>query len=129
MQGRRISAHEVPEPTVSNDKKRPLFSLEHMQQTYSVKTCQVNDRAALASKLYEMSQLSWGELKQAPRHGQGFEHIPQNSIKAPMPKVLTSDIRLMVFRFSGKKPMVGYRVEEVFYLLWLDHNFTLYDHT
>jgi hypothetical protein len=31
MHGRRITAHEVPEPTVSNDKKKPLFSLEHAE--------------------------------------------------------------------------------------------------
>ena len=128
-QGWRIKPHEIPDAPISHDEKRPIFSLEHMQPTHSVRTCQHNDRAEFASKLYEMSQLSWGQLKQAPRHGLGSETISQNAIRAPMPQSVTRDIRLIAFRFSGKKPMVGYRVNEVFFVLWLDYNYTLYDHT
>ena len=42
---------------------------------------------------------------------------------------LTEDVqRLIAFRFAGNAPMVGYRVQAIFYILWLDRDFTLYDH-
>jgi hypothetical protein len=28
----------------------------------------------------------------------------------------------------NRAPMVGYRVQAIFYILWLDRDFTLYDH-
>jgi len=47
---------------------------------------------------------------------------------APIPAHVTEDVqRFIAFRFSGRAPMVGYRVQAIFYLLWLDRNFTLYD--
>ena len=45
-----------------------------------------------------------------------------------LPPNVTEDVTLLVFRFSGRKPMVGYRVKEAFYVLALDRDFTLYDH-
>jgi hypothetical protein len=35
----------------------------------------------------------------------------------------------LAFRFFDKAPMVGYRKEEVFYVLWLDREFKLYQHS
>src|SRR5699024_12555094 len=33
----------------------------------------------------------------------------------------------LAFRYSDKRPMVGYRQKNVFYVLWFDHDFTLYN--
>lgn len=46
-----------------------------------------------------------------------------------MPEFITEDkANLLAFRFSGKKPMVGYRIRNIFYVLWFDAAFELYDH-
>jgi hypothetical protein len=124
--GRRVLPHETGERR-STDHRRPIFSLENMVKTHCVSACEKDDQAALAQKLYEMSQLSWNDLRQAPRHGQGYENIRTNAI-SPLPTCVTPDVRLIAFRFSGKKPMVGYREDEIFYLICLDHDYSLYDH-
>jgi len=72
--------------------------------------------------------MSWAQINQAPRHGLGYEKISHTSIKAAIPPHITEDVNFLAFRFSGKAPMVGYRKQEVFYIVWLDRNFTLYDH-
>jgi hypothetical protein len=55
--------------------------------------------------------------------------VPLKQKMCPTGSHLTEDVqRLIAFRFAGNRPMVGYRVQAIFYLLWLDRDFTLYDH-
>ena len=123
--GFRLSNQET---TVRPDDQRPVFSFEHLVKGHSVKDCEKRDQAALALKLQTLSQLTWGEIKLEDRHKNGFEKIPCDIIKAPKPAVITPDVTLIAFRYSGLKPMVGFRKDRIFYIVWLDKNFKLYDH-
>ena len=63
------------------------------------------------------------------RHGLGYEKIAINSINVQIRKFITEDQNnLIAFRFNGLKSMVGYRYRNVFYVLWFDHDFSVYDH-
>ena len=74
-------------------------------------------------------QLSWSELRLSPQHGLGYEQIPRHALRVSLPSHLTEDVQhLIAFRFAGNAPMVGYRVQAILYILWLDRDFTLYDH-
>ncbi len=95
---------------------------------WSINCCQPDDRAQLAAKLFQLSQASWMQIRQAPRHGMGSEKITRGQIKAPFPNAVTEDVTLLAFRYAGMKPMVGYKDGRTFHVLWLDWNFTLYDH-
>lgn len=54
---------------------------------------------------------------------------PRGAISEKPPSEMKPDADYIVFRFQGKKPMVGFRdAYGVFHILWLDRNFTLYDH-
>ena len=75
-----------------------------------------------------MSQLTWNEIRSAHRHGLGGEKIDRTAIKRPIPSHVTEDVTFLAYRFSGMKPMVGYRLKEMFHIIWLDRDFTLYDH-
>lgn len=72
--------------------------------------------------------MTWGELIQAPRHGMGFEKIDRDAITRPIPAHVTDDVAFIAFRFSGLKPMVGYRVDATFHIVWFDCSFDLYPH-
>lgn len=106
----------------------PVFSFEYMVKGHSVDDLDKDDQAALAVQLYKLSQLSWKEIKRASRHGFGFEKIRRNDIKAPLPRQITPDVNFIAFRFNGLKPMVGFRRDRIFFVVWLDHNFKLYNH-
>ena len=126
-QGARIRAPQSTSQS-SNDK-RPIFSLEYLDRAeYSLAHCTQREKAALAETLDKLSQLPWLELIRTHRHGMGCEKIPQHQIRAAIPPTVTDDVNLLAFRFYAKAPMVGYRVHEIFYILWLDRGFTLYDH-
>jgi hypothetical protein len=79
--------------------------------------------------LRELSELTWAQLRQADRHGLGFETIDRSSIKSGIPGVVTADVNIIAFRFAGKKPMVGFRDRDgTFHIIWFDRAFRLYKH-
>lgn len=125
-QGKRIIAHEVDGP--NTDQKCPVFSFEYLQSSYCITNCNSDEKAAFAERMRLLSQLTWAEIKCAPRHGLGVEKISQGAINASIPSHLTADVVLIAFRFSGKAPMVGHREKRIFHVLWFDRAFTLYDH-
>ncbi len=125
-EGKRLSKIEP----VDYDSKPPIFSLERlMPGYYCFSNLEQKDKAAFAESIFKRRNIPWKEIKNLPRHGLGIEKISKSSIKTALPKNITEDFNyFMAFRFSGKKPMVGYRIHEIFYVLWFDHDFTLYEH-
>lgn len=114
---------------ISSDDKKPKFSFCYVQSSHCINGCQRDEKAGLTDKMYRISQLTWKQIKSADRHGLGFEKISRDAIKAGIPAHVTEDVdHFLAFRFSGTKPMVGYRLGSTFFVLWLDRGFNLYDH-
>jgi hypothetical protein len=112
----------------SPEKQKPIFSLHYLQKSHCLSDCDKDEKSAFADTLYKLSQITWNEIISSPRHGAGYKRIAQNAIKASIPSHLQADINLIAFRFCAKAPMVGYREENIFHILWIDRAFTLYDH-
>lgn len=117
---------DTSEPT--DEKQPPIFCLRWLQKGFSTSDCTTDEKAALAERLVEMSCLTWEQLRQAPRHGQGCEKISRSAIRSGIPACVTEDVNLIAFRFSGLAPVVGFRARRIFHILWLDRAFTLYKH-
>jgi hypothetical protein len=101
-----------------------------MRSGYSVADCTKPEKAHFAVRLYELSRTSWAALRQAPRGGQGWEKIERRSLRGDVvPASITEDVNIIAFRCIGKAPMAGYRSKDgVFNILWIDRDFTLYEH-
>lgn len=99
-----------------------------MVPDYCVRKCNKNQQADLAKTLHILGQLTWRELKRLDRLKNGFEKITRSSIRAGIPHAVTPDVNLLAFRFSDKAPMIGFRRGATFFIVWLDHQFKLYDH-
>ena len=125
-QGNRFRAEETP----NYDKRPPVFSLEKLQTGNYCLSCLSKDHKAMfADAIFKRRNLLWEEIKKTDRHGLGIEKIPKTAIKAPIPNFITEEVTdFLVFRYNGKCPMVGYRQRDIFFVLWFDHNFTLYNH-
>jgi len=108
----------------------PFFSFEKMQRGtgYSIACCPQEEQAALATKLFELSQITWATIQGTHRHGAGCEIIPQSRLHVSLPRSVTDDVTILAFRYNGKKAMLGYRDGRILHILLLDHNFTVYDH-
>jgi len=126
LKGKRIAISE----NVNYDAMPPIFSLERLQPgDYCLSSMDQENKSQFAEAIFRRKSLKWSEVKNIGRHGLGLEKIPKHAIKAPLPSFIKDDIEdFFAFRFNGKRPMVGYRVNNIFYVLWFDHNFTLYKH-
>ncbi len=125
--GQKLSTKETKE--ILPEQEPPLFSLRYINKDYSISKCTKDEKSALVDTLYQLSQLTWNEIKASPRHGLGYEKIDRSAIKSSIPSHITVEINLIAFRFCGMAPMVGYRDGAIFYIIWLDRDFTLYPHS
>ena len=132
--GRRPKAGDQPPvriPSAEEDHSagHPKFCLRFLQRGFDVTNLDKDLRADLALTLQQRSSLTWTELRQAGRHGQGYELLPRQSLSAPIPAAFADRERFHVFRYSGKLPMAGVRVGDVFHIVWIERRFNeLYDH-
>lgn len=114
----------------SPDTQTPTFCLHYLGGNYCLTKCDTKEKADLAERLHKLSSMTWQEIKHAQRHGLGFEIISRKSLKTDLPPAVKAmeDVTVLAFRFSGKKPMVGYRDGRTFHIVFLDRDFTLYPH-
>ena len=113
------------------DDLPPAFSFEKMQDGSgnSFNCCEDDDRLALARRLFMLSRMPWKEIRQAPASGLGSEQIPRYRIHRAVPNSVTDDVdSFTALHFVGRKRFLGYRIGQVFHILWVDHNFETYDH-
>lgn len=115
---------------VNYDNNSPIFSLEKLQSgKYCLSSLDQENKAKFADAIFRRKSLTWNQIKQQDRHGLGTEKIPKTQIKAPIPQFITDDFEFfLAFRYHGLNPMVGYRQRDVFFVIWFDHDFTLYNH-
>lgn len=126
--GKRIARPTIGAEKSSEDQP-PKFSFQYLQKKYCFSKCQKDEKLAFANTMYKLSQFKWGQLRLEPRHGLGYERIPKAVIKGSIPDKFRGEVDFIAFRFSGQKPMVGYKSPDgTFYIIWFDRDFTLYDH-
>lgn len=76
-----------------------------------------------------LSRIPWREIQLASSKGLGAEKIPRYRIKPAVPGIVTDDVEYFYsLHYVGKKRFVGYKIGQVFFILWVDHNFGVYDH-
>lgn len=120
----------TPSQPQNTNKLTPQFSFEYMVRGsgYSVSCCNDEHRSALLGKLFILSQMTWQEIQNAPRHGLGSEKISRSSFNTALPASIPEDAEIIALRYHGKAPVIGFRGDRIFYIVLMDHNFTAYDH-
>lgn len=114
--------------TSTPDEQQPIFSFRFLQDNVGVNTCNGDQILAFVVKLHLISQLTWGNWKLSPHTGIGYEKIARSSINTAIPNAITEDVEhFLSFRFHHGR-CVGYRDGIVFYIVWIDGSFKLYDH-
>lgn len=119
----------IPPTLEDHSAGHPKFCLRFLQRGFDVTNLDRDRRADLALTLQQRSSMTWTQLHQAGRHGQGYELIPRQRLSAPIPAAFEDRDRFHVFRYSGKLPMAGVWSGDVFHIVWIEAQFNdLYDH-
>ncbi|MCD4655070.1 hypothetical protein K8T06_14180 [bacterium] len=110
----------------STDNEHPVFCFRYIQKGYCISDCEKEEKLSLIDSLLKRSKLSWKILKKTPHLKLGCEKIPKSSIKVDIPSSITPDIDFIAFRFFRKMPMVGYRTNEIFHIVWIAREHDIY---
>jgi hypothetical protein len=125
---KRFKIKKEPAEHINYDLCKPVFSFHYMQ--YRMKNCLTCctqfDKASVSEKLVMLSQLTWGQLASEPKTGLGYEKIDQSQFKIPLPKAITPDINIQVFRHSEAGRIAGFREKDVYHVVVVGDE--LYDH-
>lgn len=124
-QGRRVQSTDK-EIGFLETNEYPVFCFNKIHPSWSINNLDKDEQAALAKRLFDLAQLKWNEIQYSQRHGFGTEKI--TAVRAQLPARVTEEVTLLAIRFHNNKPMVGYRHCCIFHILFIDYNFTLYDH-
>jgi hypothetical protein len=122
---------EVPNFKKTEKLKHPFFSHRYITTgAYCVKRCRIEQFRSFADKLRILSSLDWPTIESSPRETNGFELLPSSALKEKLPAPFEKEDKAMVFRFGGNAGrIVGVRdSQDMFFILFIDHDFTLYDH-
>jgi len=57
--GKRIAPPQQIQSTPNYDLEPPVFCFRYLDKTHGLDRCDKDEKAALASTLYKLSQLSW----------------------------------------------------------------------
>ena len=60
--GKRIALPPQVLPLPNYNSESPVFCFRYLDKAYGLDSCTKDEKAALASTLYKLSQLSWKEL-------------------------------------------------------------------
>lgn len=123
----RMSTHEAPRR--NSDKCPPVFSFQHLVESHDIEKCSSEEKVRILHAIYKRSRINWEELKKIGRHKLGCEPIEQESLRVPLPRVVTPDTTILSFRCIEMAPMIGFRDEDRFHVLWIDRKFDCYPHS
>lgn len=129
---------EFTPPTSDKVKNnRPLFSFRHIcQKDFCAKKMPVEKFKAYSDKLRILSDLEWSAIESSPKETNGFELMPVSSLNATLPTLFKTLQEIWVFRFGGggnvgsrtSGRIAGVREGDSFFVLFIDRDFTLYNH-
>ena len=105
-----------------------VFSFKFVVKDYCIERCERDDQLAFIKKMMKLSGLTWRELSFGDHHGLAYEKIKAVKVPLPLSVKNKNGLKLIAFRFSGKKPMVGYREGCIFYVIFFDRDMNIYKH-
>lgn len=109
--------------------EHPIFCYRHLHKDYCLDQCDQEEKKSLIEKFVKLSQLTWRQIDQAPRHGLGYEKISIDSLKTKCPPFITEEVKhLIAFRYQGLKPFLGHRNRFILHVIFIDRDFSLYNH-
>jgi hypothetical protein len=114
--------------TIPSIQKRPIFSFLYLQDNYCISRCSKAQKVGFTDTMRALSKMTWHEIRSAPKHGLGSEKIERRIIRVSIPSNISDDVTFISIRFHANAPMVGFRKDNIFHIVWFDRDFTVYDH-
>jgi len=102
---------KTPDEQILYDELPPKFSFQFTIKHHNFGYDSLDDKhkVALIDRLKLLGQIKWSVLKQAPRHGLGYEQIERSALNFSLPDDIPAESNIIAFRFFGMAPILGFR--------------------
>jgi len=120
-----------PDEQILYDELPPKFSFQFIIKHHNFGYESLDDKLkiALIDRLKLLGQIKWSVLKQAPRHGLGYEQIERSALNFSLPEGVPAESNIIAFRCFGMAPILGFRSQgDTFYIIAFDSGYTAYKH-
>lgn len=113
-------------PPVDYGSLKPAFSFREMKYRSKkcLSMCDVKSKASVGDTLLILSQSIWHDL--VSRRISGYEKIPQNQFRVPLPPSITPDVSIIVFHFSRSGRIAGFRDKDIYHIVLVSPKHDLY---
>lgn len=120
---REITSGSIPANATKtkddNQMKFPVFSFKHVSENHCLLSdWQSAELIDLIKMFKTMESLTWNQV----HSHKGLEYKQINNPKYPLPKTVSPDITICEVRACQKKRVFGYRIDNVFCVIWFDRN-------
>ena len=118
------------EEQVNYNRSTPKISLEFLQGKHCVSKCQKDEKAQIIDILHRISQHTWREIIQEGKSGFGYEQIEISQLKCKIPQdeIFCNLDKVTVFHNAPKIPIVGFRIQDIYYIFCIDRKYNAYNH-
>lgn len=121
LRGKDISkALELYEDSWDRDDY-PVFSFRHADNNrYLLSEWQEDELKSLIETFKKMESLKWSEINK--HKGLNCKPVDPDVLPAELPEMVSPDVTILQIRVSKKARIFGYRIKNVFHLIWFDRN-------
>ncbi len=105
--------------------RHPSLSLRHVHSKFCVTGCDSRTQKSFLKKFKAITAMTWAQVQSASREGLGYERIAQ--LDDELPEAAGGE-KSMCFRLHGIGRMIGFRKDDVFYVVWFDEKGKKYKH-
>lgn len=122
--------------TKTTNNSQPIFSFEYLYPGFDltnlINTNNIEYYKQFLNKINKLTQLTWQTIQSAPRTANGTEIIDRACIKISLDKyskTITPDENILSFHLSNLFRLIGIRRDSIFYIMFIDINGEVYNHS
>lgn len=119
----KVSAPNVP---AALSDEHPIFCLKYLRNGYQVDDCDEETKGQVLRRLGIAAQQTWSGLLSRHHTSGGFERIPTDGFRGGLPSEFQSEDKAYVLRLTKRGRIVGFRKDQIFFIVWLDQLHNLY---
>lgn len=115
---------------VNYNQQKPKISLEFLSGDYCISECEMREKAEIIDTLHRLSFYTWQDLHQLGKNGSGYEQFDLSQLRCSIPKDerFRNLDKVTIFHKKKKIPIIGFRINDVYYVFCIDRTFDAYDH-
>lgn len=107
------------------DHLPPYFSFKHAcSNHFQLSDWQSGEIAELMETFRRMEQLNWHEIHK--HRGLNYKQVDPRTFSKDLPEFISPDLSIYEVKVTKRARLFGYRLKNIFHIIWFDRNHEVY---